>query len=111
MGTVACDVEAALERGEPVWRDLLGGDRLALAGRLAAELGEQLDLSAARVWAAAECARKAGRPAREPIALGRAYGDGWTLLRAGRTAVATYAARLDGVESPLAFAFLVEEER
>ena len=111
LGTVACDVEAALERGEPVWRDLLGGDRLALAGRLAAELGEQLELSAARVWAAAECARKAGRPAREPIALGRAYGDGWTLLHAGRTAVATYAARLEGVESPLAFAFLVEEER
>ena len=110
-GTLACDVEEASPRGEETWRDLLGRERLALAGRLASELGEQIDLSAARVWAAAECARKAGRPAREPLALDQASADGWMLLRAGRTPVATYTAKVEDVEPPLAFAFLIGSER
>jgi enediyne polyketide synthase len=110
-GTLACDLEEALSRGEEAWRDLLGRERLALAGRLATELGEQIDLSAARVWAAAECARKAGRPAHEPLVLDEASADGWTLLRAGRTPVATYAARVEDVEPPLAFAFLIGSGR
>jgi enediyne polyketide synthase len=108
---VACDVEEAASRGEVVWRDLLGRDRFELAGRLAAELGGEFDQSAARVWAAAECARKAGRPTREPLALATQAENGWTLLRAGDLAVATYAARVVDLEAPLAFAVLVGNGR
>jgi enediyne polyketide synthase len=110
-GTVTCDVEAAVARGEAVWRDLLGADRLALAGRIAGELHEELDTAAARVWAAAECVRKAGLSNREPLALATDSPDGWTLLRAGRSSVATYATCLDGVDPPVTFAFLIGDSR
>ncbi len=110
-GTVTCDLETAVLRGEAVWRDLLGADRLSLAGRVAAELGEELDTAAARVWAAAECARKAGLSNREPLALATKSPDGWILLRAGRSSVATYATRLTGVEPPVALAFLIGDSR
>ena len=109
-GELACDVEEARPRGEAMWRDLLGGERFALARTLAGELGEDLEVSAARVWAAAECSRKTGRPQGEPLTLAGAPSDGWALVRAGRAPVATFADRVAGFESELAFAFLVEEE-
>jgi enediyne polyketide synthase len=105
-GRVACDAEAATPHA---WAELLGADRLALARALADELGEELDTSAARVWAAVECARKTGLPSEEPLALVHTAGEGWSLLRAGRSPVATYATELTGLEPPVAFAFLVEE--
>jgi enediyne polyketide synthase len=108
-GAVACDVEEVLPRGEEVWRDLLGSDRLALARTLAGELGEDLDVSAARVWAAAECSRKSGRPQGEPFTLAGAPTDGWALMRAGHAPVATFADRVAGYDTRLAFAFLVED--
>jgi enediyne polyketide synthase len=107
-GRVTCDVEEA--RPEHRWRDLLGPQRLILASRIAVELGEQLTTSAARVWAAAECVRKSGRPAPAPLALTEASGDGWALLRTGRAAIATYAGQVTAVESAVAFAFLIEED-
>jgi enediyne polyketide synthase len=108
---LACDVEAAEPRTEQLWRDLLGGPRFELASRLCLEADEDLDASAARVWAAAECVRKAGRSSRDPLALEGASPDGWTLLRAGRSPVATYVVRVADDEPPLAFAFLVEGDR
>jgi enediyne polyketide synthase len=110
-GVVACDAEAATQRAASVWRDVLGADRFALAQKLALELREDLDTSAARLWATAECVRKAGRPVQEPLAVARGEEDGWTVLRAGRSAVATYVARLTDVEAPVAFAFLIEAAR
>ncbi|MFL5963749.1 MAG: SDR family NAD(P)-dependent oxidoreductase [Gaiellaceae bacterium] len=106
---VACDVEEARPRGEELWRDLLGNERLALARSLASELGEELDVSATRVWAAAECSRKTGRPQGEPFTFAGAPADGWALVRAGRAPVATFADRVIGFDTRLAFAFLVED--
>jgi enediyne polyketide synthase len=105
--TVACDFEEAAGRPEELWRDLLGPTRSALAGRLATEAGESFDAGAARVWAATECIRKAGRPAGEPLVLGESSVDGWTLLRAGQAPIATYVGGIAGVNDPVAFAFLV----
>ncbi len=108
---LACDVEAVEARGEELWRDLLGAARFELAGRVCLEAHEELDASAARIWAAAECARKVGRSSRDPLALEGSFSDGWTLLRAGRSPVATYVVRVADDEAPLAFAFLVEGDR
>jgi enediyne polyketide synthase len=108
---LACDVEAVEPRTEALWRDLLGDVGLGLARHLGADLPEALDASAARVWAAAECVRKNGRPRREPLVLDDVLPDGWALLRAGRSPVATYVTRLAEHRAPLAFAFLVEADR
>jgi enediyne polyketide synthase len=108
-GRVTCDVEEA--RAGRSWHDLLGAQRLVLASCVAADLDEDVSTSAARVWAAAECARKSGRPARETLALASVGSDGWALLRAGGAPVATYAGHIAGVDPPVAFAFLIEEEQ
>jgi enediyne polyketide synthase len=108
-GAVACDVEEARPRGEELWRDLLGSERLALARTLAGALREDFDVSATRVWAAAECSRKTGRPPGEPFVLAGAPTDGWALVRAGRVPVATFADRVAGFDTRLAFAFLVQD--
>ncbi len=106
---VACDVEEARPRDEELWRDLLGV-RLDLAQTLSKELQETLDVSAARIWAVAECSRKAGRSHAEPLTLSGPPSEGWALVRAGTAPVATFAGRVSGSEFPLAFAFLVEEK-
>jgi enediyne polyketide synthase len=105
-GGVACDIETAADRS---WRDLLGAQRMILASRIAADLHEDFAGSAARVWAAAECARKAGQPSPESLALVSATPDRWAVLRAGRSPVATYVGHVAGIEPEVAFAVLVEE--
>ena len=76
---------------------------------MAGELGEKIDTSAARVWAAVECTRKAGLPIGEALTLSESTRDGWALLRAGRTAVATWTGSVSGIDSDVAFAFLLGE--
>jgi enediyne polyketide synthase len=107
---VACDVEEARPRADELWRDLLGSVRLDLAQTLSKELQETLDVSATRIWAVAECSRKAGRSHVEPLTLSGTPSEGWALVRAGTAPVATFAGRVSGSEVPLAFAFLVEEK-
>src|SRR5262249_39000677 len=57
---VGCDIEPVADRPAAVWRDLLGADRFALATVIAAEAREDEAAAATRVWAAAECLKKAG---------------------------------------------------
>jgi enediyne polyketide synthase len=89
-----------------VWRDLLGAERFALAGRIAGEIGEERGTSATRVWAAAESLRKAGVPAGAPLVLESVAADGWVALRSGPLAVVTCVAPVRGAEAPLAIAIL-----
>jgi enediyne polyketide synthase len=105
---VTCDAEEVAARA---WDDLLGSDRLALAGRVASELGEQIDASATRVWAAVECTRKADLPSGESLTLSESTPDGWAVIRAGRTPVATWTGSVSGIDSAVAFAFLLGEQR
>jgi len=97
-GPVACDIELAARREHAVWRDLLGDERLELARRVAAEGREELDRAATRVWAAAECIKKAGLPVAEPLKLATAGSDGWTLLRCAGARVATLATHVGGID-------------
>ncbi|RFU38798.1 SDR family NAD(P)-dependent oxidoreductase, partial [Actinomadura logoneensis] len=64
--TVSCDVETVADRSEADWAGLLGRHR-DLAGLLAGDLGEDHGTAATRVWAAAECLRKAGLPDDAPL--------------------------------------------
>jgi enediyne polyketide synthase len=101
-----CDLEPVAPRSAEVWRDLLGAERAGLAALVSAEMREEGDTAATRLWCAAEALKKAGAPADAPLVLASASPDGWVLLRAGALAVATWAGpvrRRSGVE-PMALA-------
>ncbi|HYZ78519.1 MAG TPA: SDR family NAD(P)-dependent oxidoreductase [Gaiellaceae bacterium] len=108
---LGCDVEGVVPRDGRLWRDLLGQERFSLARALGSDAGEELDVSATRVWVAAECLRKAGRPAGAALVAGRSEEDGWVLLGLGDTAVATYATRLEAIDEPVVFGFLAGKAR
>lgn len=97
-GTVGCDLETVTGPGGRDWLGLLGGERLTLAERVSREAGEALDVSATRIWAARESLKKAGLRDTTGLQLEPGSGEGWVLLRAGRHLVATYQARLAGLD-------------
>jgi enediyne polyketide synthase len=103
---IACDLEPLATRSESMWRDLLGAERFALAGRVAAASGEDHGSAATRVWAAAESLKKAGVPAGAPLVLESVAADGWIALRSGPLAVVTCVAAVRGAPAPLAIALL-----
>ncbi len=105
-GPVGCDVEPVAGRDERDWRDLLGPERSALAELLAGETGEDRDLAGTRVWTAVETLKKAGLPPDAPLVFERREEGGWLILRSGRLALTSLVTRAQGVEAPLALAFL-----
>jgi enediyne polyketide synthase len=107
-GPIGCDVEAVTPRSVQAWRDLLGAERYALAEIIARGAAEAFESAATRVWAAAECLKKAGAAPDAPLVFASAHGDGWVVLRSGGLAVATYAARVRGEEQLVVFAVAVE---
>lgn len=92
-GPVGCDAEPVAHRSQPLWRDLLGPGRYALAELVARERGEDLDTAATRLWVAAECLKKAGAAFGAPVAM-LASEEDWVTLRAGSLTVATLATTL-----------------
>lgn len=101
-----CDIEPVSKRDDTSWRALLGDSGMALCGLIAGEKCECRDAAATRIWAALECAKKAGLPAGGPLLLDTATPDGWVLLRAGHARIATYVAQLRGRPEPMAVALL-----
>lgn len=102
---VGCDLEPVAARGEDVWRDLLGIDRLELTRLLARELAEPIDEAATRVWAAGEALLKAGSPPGAPLIFlpgepGRA--SGWALLSSGGPRGISIATVIAPLENPAA---------
>jgi enediyne polyketide synthase len=91
--SVGCDVEPVAARDDDRWRDLLGGDRLALATLIASEHGDDQDTAATRLWVAGECLKKAGAPVGAALTL-LASADAWITLRAGSLTVATLVTEL-----------------
>ncbi|MEV0401515.1 type I polyketide synthase [Actinoallomurus sp. NPDC050550] len=108
--TVSCDVEAVAARPERDWAGLLGA-RYGLAGVLARDLDEDPDTAATRVWAAAECLRKAGLPEDAPLTAAGRPRPGWVLLASGSSRVATFATTLRDRPGPVVFAVLTGEGR
>jgi enediyne polyketide synthase len=104
-----CDLEAVSARTPAVWRDLLGPERFALAELIARESGDDASTAATRVWCAMECLHKSGALHDRPLVFAGARPDGWIELRAGQSKILTYRASLRNVESPLAFAVMIEQ--
>jgi enediyne polyketide synthase len=105
-GPVGCDMEPVISRPENVWEDILGSPRFRLSEFVAAETEEPLDVAATRIWAAAECLKKAGAPVTTPLTFAASHADRWVLLEAGHRAVATYVGDIRDVEEQMIFAFL-----
>jgi enediyne polyketide synthase len=109
-GPVGCDVQAASGRTADDWRLLLAGEQLALAELIGRERGEELPVSATRVWGALECLRKAGRAVAGPITLTEARPDNWVLLRSADARIATFVTHLRDEAAPVVFTILMEGE-
>jgi enediyne polyketide synthase len=107
-GPVACDVEPVVSRPTQVWRDLLGPERLALADLIAEQVSEGRDAAATRIWAAAECLKKAGRGLDTPLVFRSATADNWVVLAAGTLRIAAWVGSAGESEDLMAFAVLGE---
>jgi len=101
---IGCDLEAVVERTAETWRDLLGGERFALAQLVAGQPGELPGGAATRIWTAAESLHKAGSPAGAPLLLEASLDDGWLLLRSGTLRIASFATTLRELGGPCALA-------
>ncbi|GAA2506639.1 SDR family NAD(P)-dependent oxidoreductase [Streptomyces gobitricini] len=91
---VACDWEAVTARTEADWRAMLGTEHQALAELLGRRGGEPFAVAATRVWTAAECLSKAGRPPRAPLALYGVFDGGWVVLRSGDALIVSGVVRV-----------------
>ena len=107
-GGVACDLEEVAARTDTEWRDLLGGEKFMLAGRIAREQVESVDAASTRLWTAMECMKKIGQPPKSPLVLESNTSDGWTLLRSGIIMISTCVSVVRGMDSPLVMAVALE---
>lgn len=108
-GRLTCDAEAVAARTPEEWEGLLGPDLLPVRDVLAAELGEDPDSAATRVWSALECVRKTGSST-QALALHSVHPAGWALLSAGDARVATWVTTVVGAPSPIVFTVLAPRE-
>jgi enediyne polyketide synthase len=68
---------------------------------VAREAGEDEHVAATRVWAAAECLKKAGASVAVPLTFLTSTDDGWILFMAGHLNIATLTARVRGASEQL----------
>lgn len=109
-GPLGCDIEQVEERSAAVWQNLLGGHRLALAQVLAGTTGEDYSTTAARLWTANECLKKAGAGFDSPLLVVNSERDGWVLLSSGRFNLASYVGQISGLQKKLALAVLAQSK-
>lgn len=106
-GVVACDAEPVTQRPAKLWPELLGPQRSSLAGLIADRTAEDRNTAATRVWAAAECLKKAHAPHDAPLVLRSTTDDHWVLMAAGRLTVATWVTPIRHAAEKLALAVLI----
>ncbi|MGE5827242.1 MAG: polyketide synthase dehydratase domain-containing protein, partial [Micromonosporaceae bacterium] len=109
-GAIGCDLEPVAARPASVWQGLLGA-HAELARVVAGATGEDADTAATRVWTAIECLQKSGRSPAGPLALRPEPSGGWAVFGSGQVGVATLAATVRGLASPVVVALLAEECR
>ncbi len=107
---VGCDIELAEARSDEDWTGLLGADGFALAKLVSQENGEDLAVSATRVWGAIESLRKIGYAKVQLSVDAKPALDRWVVLRSGDARIATFPTAVDGVAAPVVFAMLTEGE-
>jgi len=89
---VGCDLQSVLARSQKSWLELLGPAKSDLAGQIA--FGEQFDVAATRVWSALECVKKAGGNLDTPLVFDKGGEDGWVVMKAGKSTIVSFAARI-----------------
>lgn len=110
-GSLGCDIEFVCDRPSDTWLDLLGEERLGLAHVISDRFGEELEVSATRVWTASECLRKAGESINAPMILSSSGTEsGWVQLSSGRLVIATVLIRVCGSRNLLVVGVLVEPD-
>lgn len=105
-GTVACDVEIVAERSDEAWAALLGAEQHRLARFVAGSRGEPVAAAATRLWTAAECLKKAGRPAGAPMTVEKVEPDGWVVLASGPHRLVSFVGPAGGHPRGVAFCIL-----
>jgi enediyne polyketide synthase len=106
---VGCDMEPVVPRSDVEWADLLGAQR-ALVPLLRQATEDDRDAAATRIWCAMEAWQKSGGALDTPLVLDGHPAPGWTVLRAGRSRIATTVTRLDSATEPVVVAVAVREE-
>ena len=109
---IACDIESVKAWPTSEWTKLLSTAQREMAGAIAREGGEDFDAAATRVWAAAECLKKAGIPATPswPLMPGVRDESGWLSMTSTSGSVATWIGSVQGSASPVAFAVFAHSD-
>jgi enediyne polyketide synthase len=106
---LGCDVETVLERDEQDWAGLLGADQIPVRDLIVDEAGDSAAVAGTRVWSAVECLRKVGATS-QALTVDKVHEDGWVVLSAGDTRIATWVTTLNDYAEPVVFAVLSGEE-
>ena len=110
---LACDIEPVKAWPSSEWEKLLSPEQRGSAEAIARESGEDFDASATRIWAAAECLKKAGIPAAPswPLTPGTRDESGWLILSSPSVGIAIWIGNAQASARPVVFAVLAEGPR
>ncbi len=106
---LGCDLERVADLPIEGWRDLLGRERFQLAMVMATETGDDIPLSATRVWTAIESLKKAGALVNAPLVMSKVEPDGWVSLTSGLFTIITAEVAVNRERLAIALAVTVEE--
>lgn len=108
---VACDLEPVRQRGEQVWRDLLGVEGWNLAQSIAGQTGEDMQTAATRVWTALESLKKAAKEQDHMVLLpGAGQNNGCISLAAAGLKIASAVFRFRENPLPVAVSILTRSQ-
>ncbi len=103
-GPAACDWEATgARRSESL---PFAPDCRTVYDQLRDRCGERPETVRSRIWTAAQCLRKAALPSGSPLAVGAFHDDGWVLLRAADSAIASAVVTVSGGTDAVAVAIM-----
>jgi enediyne polyketide synthase len=107
---VSCDLEVVEDRPQCFWRSLLGDARIELTQLLVRRTQENGDVSATRIWSAAEALKKVGAIATAPLVLVSATDDSCVFLASGKFKILTFATQLHERQGKFVIAVLTEAD-
>ena len=110
---LACDIEPVKAWPSSEWAKLLSPEQRESAEAIVRACGGDFDAAATRIWAAAECLKKAGIPAAPswPLTLGAHENSGWLMLTSPSVEIATWIGHVQPSAQPVAIAVLAERTR
>lgn len=107
---VGCDLEVVADRSPSLWAGLLGDERFELAQLIERRAQENGDVSATRIWSAAEALKKVGATITAPLIFVSSTDDGCVVLSSGNFKILTYATELREREGTFVIAVLSQTD-